>query len=315
MMLPDLLSIFPPAISGNNIAFLPDESIGINHSFTKVTRCNCSFTAHSSQAPTEPSQSQASGQNLPSVENAATSNQESFKERFKRMVSFQCRENTGRTSKTIEWLFPQPFISEKQFQFCGHILNIARHFGGNLGFSATVWEAALVLCQYFEQEKISFTGRKVIELGSGTGIVGILAVLLGGDVTMTDKENVLSQIEHNVSVNIPADCRHRSKVCALSWGKDHINFPTDYDFILGADIVYTSLVYPLLLKTLLHLSYGPTIIYLSTKLRRGNHSTSFHEEVLPKHFNCELVHRVEDKNISVYKISKLNPVKKDDPLM
>ncbi|GCC35814.1 hypothetical protein chiPu_0014302 [Chiloscyllium punctatum] len=271
--------------------------------------------AHSSQAPTDPSRSRASGQNLPNDEKTATSNRESFKERFKRMVKLQCQENTGRTSQTIEWLFPQPFISEKQFQFCGHILNIARFFGGDLGFSASIWDAALVLCRYFEQEKISFTGKKVLELGSGTGIVGILAVLLGGDVTITDKDNVLSQIEHNVSANIPADCRHRSKVCALSWGKDHINFPTDYDFILGADIVYTSLIYPLLLKTLLHLCYESTIIYLSTKLRRGNHSISFHEELLPKYFNCELVHRVEDKNINVYKLSKLNPVTIDDALM
>eukprot|EP00061_Rhincodon_typus_P016145 g44200.t1 len=36
----------------------------------------------------------------------------------------------------------------------------------------------LVLCRYFENEKIDFTGKKVLELGSGTGIVGILAVLL-----------------------------------------------------------------------------------------------------------------------------------------
>ncbi|XP_078419478.1 EEF1A lysine methyltransferase 3-like isoform X2 [Cetorhinus maximus] len=230
------------------------------------------------------------------------------------MVNFQ-HQIPGGPSSAIDWFVPHPHIYEKQFKFCGHLLNIARYFGGNLGFSASIWEAALVLCQYFEQEKINFSGRKVIELGSGTGIVGILAVLLGGDVTMTDKENVLHQIEHNVSTNIPSTLRHHSKVCALSWGKDHINFPTDYDFILGSDIVYTSLTYSLLLKTLLHLSNDPTIIYLSSKLRRGNHSIHFHEEFLPKHFNCQLVHRVEDKDINVYKISKLSPRRKDDLLM
>lgn len=36
-----------------------------------------------------------------------------------------------------------------------------------------------MLCQYFDDEKINFAGKKIIELGSGTGIVGIMAVLLG----------------------------------------------------------------------------------------------------------------------------------------
>uniref|UniRef100_UPI00398EAD7D EEF1A lysine methyltransferase 3-like n=1 Tax=Pristiophorus japonicus TaxID=55135 RepID=UPI00398EAD7D len=231
------------------------------------------------------------------------------------MTQVQHPENSGNHVPIVEWLLPSPNICEKKFEFCGHLLNISRYFGGNLGFAASIWESALVLCQYFEQEKIDFSGRKVIELGSGTGIVGILAVLLGGDVTMTDQENALSQIEHNVSTNIPSASRHRSKVCALSWGKDHMKFPTDYDVILGSDIVYASLAYPLLLKTLLHLSNEPTIIYLCSKLREGNQSSRFHEKLLPQHFNCQLVHRVEDKDINVYKISKLSATTRDDPLM
>ncbi|XP_078089649.1 EEF1A lysine methyltransferase 3-like isoform X2 [Mustelus asterias] len=271
--------------------------------------------ARTSGTPTDPEQNQAAGQNLSTDQKRTNSNQEHFRKKLAKMESFQHKENLGNSSATIDWLVPHPHICEKQFEFCGYPLNIARYFGGNLGFSASIWESALVLCQYFEQEKINFSGRKVIELGSGTGIVGILAVLLGGDVTMTDKENVLSQIEHNVSTNIPSTFRHRSKVCALSWGKDHTNFPTDYDFILGSDIVYTSLTYPLLLKTLLHLSKDPTIIYLSSKLRTGNQSAIFHEELLPQHFNCQLVLRVEDKNINVYKISKLSSRRRDDLLM
>ncbi|XP_067894307.1 EEF1A lysine methyltransferase 3-like [Heterodontus francisci] len=255
------------------------------------------------------------GQNRSSDQKGSIRNHEKFKGILQKMTSFQRQENSGNAAPSIEWLLPNPNICEKQFTFCGHLLNIARYFGGNLGFSASIWESAIVLCQYFEQEKINFSGRKVIELGSGTGIVGILAVLLGGDVTMTDQENVLSQIEHNVSTNIPSAARHRSKVCALSWGKDHIKFPTDYDFILGSDIVYTSLAYPLLLKTLLHLSDEPTIIYLASKLRKGNQSITFHEKLLPQHFNCQLVHRVEDKDINVYKIIKLNSTTRDDLLM
>lgn len=38
---------------------------------------------------------------------------------------------------------------------------------------------ALALCQYFEEQQLDFQGKQVIELGAGTGIVGILATLLG----------------------------------------------------------------------------------------------------------------------------------------
>ncbi|XP_067847068.1 EEF1A lysine methyltransferase 3-like [Heptranchias perlo] len=271
--------------------------------------------ARTNGTPIDPARNQASGQYLPVDQKGIIRNQGSLRGSLGKKTRVQRQENSGNPDPKVEWLLPNPCICEKHFEFCGHALNISRFFGVNLGFSASIWEAALVLCQYFEHEKINFSERKVIELGSGTGIVGILAVLLGGDVTMTDQENALNQIEHNVSTNIPSASRHRSKVCALSWGKDHRKFPTDYDFILGSDIVYTSSTYPALLETLLYLANESTIIYLCSKLRKENQSTTFHEEVLPQHFSCQLVHKVEDKNINVYKIRKLSATTRVDLLM
>lgn len=37
----------------------------------------------------------------------------------------------------------------------------------------------LALCQFFQEENVDFTGKRLLELGSGSGIVGILATLLG----------------------------------------------------------------------------------------------------------------------------------------
>ncbi|XP_041070086.1 EEF1A lysine methyltransferase 3-like [Carcharodon carcharias] len=196
-------------------------------------------------------------------------------------------------------------IYENKYEFCRYSLKISRFINANLGFSAYVWEAGVTLCRYFEKEKISFTGKKVIELGSGTGIVGILATLLGGDVTMTDKPNILNQIENNVSINIPTACRHRIKVRALTWGKNHTDFPTVYDFILGSDIVYSSVAYPALIETLRYLARQGATIYLSSELRKSNGSPSFHEALLPQYFNCQVVDRLEGKDVIVYKMSKI----------
>ncbi|XP_078089685.1 EEF1A lysine methyltransferase 3-like [Mustelus asterias] len=193
---------------------------------------------------------------------------------------------------------------ESHYQFCGHTLRITRDFSSNLGISAIIWEAGLVLCQYFEQEKISFAGKKVIELGSGTGIVGILAVLLGGDVTLTDQSTVLNQIKFNITNNVPVVNQQLAKVSALLWGENQDQFPTDYDFILGSDIVYSSRDYPALIKTLQHLSNQNTVIYICSKMRDSMGATDFHKKLLPQHFNSEIVHRTEDKEINVFKVTK-----------
>ncbi|XP_067847943.1 EEF1A lysine methyltransferase 3-like [Heptranchias perlo] len=196
-------------------------------------------------------------------------------------------------------------LEEKKYEFSGHTLNITTFKGASLGVSAYVWGPGLVLCRYFEDEKFNFTGKKVLELGSGTGIVGILAVLLGGDVTMTDRAYVLKQIEYNVSANIPATSRHRSKTRALLWGTDQNNFPTDFDIILGSDIVYSPSQFPGLIQTLLHICNDKTIIYLSSNLDARVGSENFHQEILPKQFNSEVIHTSGGN--CIYKVTKKSP--------
>ncbi|XP_069773340.1 EEF1A lysine methyltransferase 3-like isoform X2 [Narcine bancroftii] len=162
--------------------------------------------------------------------------------------------------------------------------------------------SGLVLCRYFENEKINFTGKKMIELGSGTGIVGILAVLLGGDVTLTDRPCVLEQIEYNVSANIPLRCRHRSKVSALAWGTDQDTYPSDFDFILASDVVYSPTQFPDLLRTLLHLCNEKTTIYMCSNMVAREGAINFHQELLPELFNSELIHTYRSN--CIYKMTK-----------
>ncbi|XP_043302447.1 EEF1A lysine methyltransferase 3 isoform X3 [Cervus canadensis] len=76
-------------------------------------------------------------------------------------------------------LFADCYSEKSRFCFCGHVLNITENFGSRLGVAARVWDAALSLCSYFESHNVDFRGKKVIELGAGTGIVGILAALQG----------------------------------------------------------------------------------------------------------------------------------------
>ncbi|XP_064408568.1 protein N-lysine methyltransferase METTL21A [Latimeria chalumnae] len=201
-------------------------------------------------------------------------------------------------------LFTDSYCEESSYRFCGQELRITQRFGANLGVAAPVWDAALNLCSYFENCCLSFSGKKVIELGAGTGIVGILSVLLGGDVTLTDLPHTLRHIKDNVSANIPAGLSSRFHIRALSWGVDHESFPSDYDVILGADIVYLKDTYPSLLRTLQHLCGPGAVIYLASKMRKEHGTVTFYEEQLPSRFNSTLVHRNENQNINIYKVTQ-----------
>ncbi|XP_078089374.1 EEF1A lysine methyltransferase 3-like [Mustelus asterias] len=221
------------------------------------------------------------------------------------MSSTTCQENSGDDATKDPNQNSIYYINQDNFEFCGYNLKIARSTSPNLGVSAYIWDAGIALCRYLEKENISFTGKKVLELGSGTGIVGILATLLGGNVTLTDQPKILHQMEYNIAINIPSACRHRLNVRPLTWGEDHTNFSKDYDFILGSDLVYSSVYYSSLIRTLHYLANPDTTIYLSSALRKGNGSLSFHEVLLPEYFDCLVVDRLTDKDIIVYKMKKI----------
>ncbi|XP_078286413.1 EEF1A lysine methyltransferase 3-like [Rhinoraja longicauda] len=193
------------------------------------------------------------------------------------------------------------------FKFGGHDLTITRDLTNDIGLSAIIWEAGITLCRYFEKENINFTGKKIIELGSGTGIVGILAVLLGAEVTLTDLPPALDQIRLNIDNNVPTSLRHRAKVAALSWGEDHDRFPSDYDIILGSDIIYSRSRFSVLLQTLVHLSNANTVVFLSSKMREHMGAMTFHQTLAPEYFDSDVVHQENNNDINVFKMIKKPP--------
>ncbi|XP_074255260.1 protein N-lysine methyltransferase METTL21A isoform X4 [Saimiri boliviensis] len=64
------------------------------------------------------------------------------------------------------------------FSFANHTIQIRQDWR-HLGVAAVVWEAAIVLSTYLEMGAVELRGRSAVELGAGTGLVGIVAALLG----------------------------------------------------------------------------------------------------------------------------------------
>eukprot|EP00884_Botryococcus_braunii_P004350 jgi/Botrbrau1/13916/Bobra.136_2s0009.2 len=85
-----------------------------------------------------------------------------------------------------------------------------------VGVGACVWDAAIVLAAYLgeREPRHRIQGARVVEIGAGPGLVGIFLGLLGAQVILTDKEQVLPLLRQNLAENsLPEE-----GACELEWG-------------------------------------------------------------------------------------------------
>lgn len=122
-------------------------------------------------------------------------------------------------------------------------------------------------------------------------------------MTLTDLPLALPQLQANVSANIPSSGWPTTLpiVLPLSWGEDHKNFPSEWDLVLCADIIYLPETYPLIMETLAYLCKKGAVVYLSSKMRQEHGTPGFYEKCLPSRFNVELVNREDTQNINIYR--------------
>ncbi|NXM57117.1 MT21A methyltransferase, partial [Illadopsis cleaveri] len=227
------------------------------------------------------------------------------------------------------WAARQLHSPSATFHFASRTIRLQQDWQ-RLGVAAVVWDAAVVLCAYLEMEGIDLRDRSVIELGAGTGLLGIVVTLLGtkepvgvralystccleghdcAHVTITDRAAALEFLESNVQANLPPELRPRAMVKELTWGKDLDNFPPGaFDFILGADIVYLEETFAELLQTLEHLCSERTVILLSCRIRYERDLKFL--KMLRERFSVSEVHYDSSKDVHIYKAQRGS--RKDD---
>ncbi|XP_014025423.1 protein N-lysine methyltransferase METTL21D isoform X1 [Salmo salar] len=89
----------------------------------------------------------------------------------------------------------------------GSVLKIKQCFKGDVG--CVVWDAAIVLSKYLETKTLydpcsgvnMWASKNILELGAGTGVVGLMAASLGAQVTVTDLEDLQSLLQVNIQDN------------------------------------------------------------------------------------------------------------------
>ncbi|KAK3082958.1 hypothetical protein FSP39_010054 [Pinctada imbricata] len=200
-------------------------------------------------------------------------------------------------------ILPEFYERKRTFHFAGHSIEIEQDWQ-NLGVAGVVWDAAIVLCRYLEEGKINVRGKAIMELGAGSGIVGILAALLGGRVTITEREVAMPYLSSVVNANMEnkPDIKAVTMVQQLDWEKDLDKYDETFDVILGADVIYIEDVFPALLKTLEKLSDKRTEIYISCRIRYERDRRFL--QMLKDKFIVSKVYVDIDKDVRIYKAIK-----------
>ncbi|KAL2621506.1 hypothetical protein R1flu_001711 [Riccia fluitans] len=165
-------------------------------------------------------------------------------------------------------------VNCRELEIAGKSLAIWEHEdvideNGKSQTGSWIWDCALVLAYWLDTAAWTpgfFQGKRVVELGSGTGLPGLAAACLGAQVVLTDKKALLPGLERNIIENRLSD---RVSVQELEWGQsvDHLLPPVDY--VLMSDLLYNVDSMPALVKTVTELSDKNTQLLLSYELRPG----------------------------------------------
>jgi len=127
-----------------------------------------------------------------------------------------------------------------------------RAVSGSDSTGRKIWDAGHALSRLLTNNSDSLLGKQILELGSGTGIVGLTAAAEGATVCLTDGAmSLLPMLEANVEEN---DLQHRARVRCLQWGDEEeiaaVASEGPFDMIIGSDLLYSPESFPELVDTL-----------------------------------------------------------------
>jgi methyltransferase-like protein 23 len=110
---------------------------------------------------------------------------------------------------------------------------------GRLPYGVALWPAAIALAHDLAARAEELRGKRVLELGSGTGLPGIVAATLGASVVQTDRDELaMAACRRNYLRNNVERIEHRMADW-IAWEEIE-----KYDFIIGSDILYGVEMHP-----------------------------------------------------------------------
>jgi predicted nicotinamide N-methyase len=121
------------------------------------------------------------------------------------------------TNALVDAIDPEVFAADERFPYW-----------------ADLWVSSVVLAEHLSGLA---SGTRVLELGCGLGLAGIVAARAGATVTLTDIDpDALLFAAENSSLNLEPAQRERVTIAPMDW---RTSVPQrHFDLVIGADIVY-----------------------------------------------------------------------------
>eukprot|EP01087_Luapelamoeba_hula_P016472 TRINITY_DN5066_c4_g1_i1.p1 TRINITY_DN5066_c4_g1~~TRINITY_DN5066_c4_g1_i1.p1 ORF type:complete len:290 (+),score=47.65 TRINITY_DN5066_c4_g1_i1:14-883(+) len=192
---------------------------------------------------------------------------------------YGCTEQAKGSNTYGAWQMRVPPLVRYPLLADGRLVIIHQNHTGVGELGTHLWDSSLGTSRYVEAlGKEYFTGKRTIELGSGTGLCGLVAACVGADIVLTDKSTLLPMLTHNINANSALWDTTTSSPCKaptareVLWGvaldKQGDVTPTSpplqqFDVVLGSDLTYDYEVLPPLLHTMRELVADSGEIILS----------------------------------------------------
>ncbi|KAJ1965813.1 Protein-lysine N-methyltransferase efm6 [Dipsacomyces acuminosporus] len=146
------------------------------------------------------------------------------------------------------------------------------------GVGSTIWDAGLVLAKYLEHQtalgKLDLAGKTVLELGSGTGIVGLALAKIQpkAAVTLSDKQELLPLLQRNIELN---DMQASVGALCIDWCAANSDLSIEPDVILVSDGIWAKELHKPLADTLAKLASKNTRVLLAYETRKFDEEAQF----------------------------------------
>ncbi|CAG9863834.1 unnamed protein product [Phyllotreta striolata] len=169
-------------------------------------------------------------------------------------------------------------------------------------YSFYTWPSAPVLAWFVWENRQEFYGKKVLELGSGTALPGIVAAKCGAQVTLTESSTLPKSLAHtkrSCQVNNLAVDKH-VRVIGLSWGlfSNNLDSLGPVDYILGSDCFFEPATFEDILVTISYLlDTNPNAKFFCTYQERSS-DWSIEHPLLKWDLEC-IVHNINNLGSSV----------------
>mmetsp|Transcript_92245 Transcript_92245/g.192908 ORF Transcript_92245/g.192908 Transcript_92245/m.192908 type:complete len:474 (+) Transcript_92245:80-1501(+) len=152
-----------------------------------------------------------------------------------------------------------------------------------------VWPSAHSMSAHLCEHPELVRGKKVVELGAGTGLVGFVAAALGArEVILTDLPSTLPLLHSNVQRN--SALQSSVSVKELPWGAELDEDLRDVDVVIGCEIVYQhdEETFNALVETMRRLSSPTTVSLIVYVFRDGMLADQEFFERVNEHFEVEV---------------------------